>query len=112
MTERVKKMGPKGSVPLFLFVAATDEQRINGWSAPHPLIRFLFAAFFMGYTKCGRWGSHAQHQRQTDARVIAVTPFALDGTPKEWGHTNWLQLDREGRVLGIYPMFEALHENR
>jgi hypothetical protein len=38
-----------------------------------------------------------------DPRVLAVTPFALNGAPHEWGHTNWLVLDQDGAVLGAYP---------
>ena len=35
-----------------------------------------------------------------DSRVQAVTFFALNGNPKEWGaHTNWLILDDQGRIL-------------
>jgi len=41
-----------------------------------------------------------------DDRVLAVTPFALDGAPAEWGHSNWLVLDSEGTVLGTYPLFD------
>lgn len=43
-----------------------------------------------------------------DSRVVAVTPFALNGVPHEWGHTNWLLLDSAGTVLGTYPLYEAL----
>ncbi|MBL1131523.1 MAG: hypothetical protein D8M54_23920 [Chloroflexi bacterium] len=42
----------------------------------------------------------------TDSRVVAVAPFALNGRPEEWGHTNWLQLDSEGRISGVYPALE------
>lgn len=35
-----------------------------------------------------------------DARVVAITPFALDGNPAEWGHTNWLDMGTDGRILG------------
>ena len=42
----------------------------------------------------------------TDPRVVAVTPFALNGLPAEWGHTNWLALDSKGNVLDTYPIFE------
>ena len=35
-----------------------------------------------------------------DVRVAAVTPFALDGNPEEWGHTNWLDVGADGRILG------------
>ena len=41
-----------------------------------------------------------------DKRVIAVIPFALNGTPIEWSHTNWLQVSEEGEILGMYPMAE------
>jgi hypothetical protein len=43
-----------------------------------------------------------------DPRVIAVVFFALDGSPREWGHTNWLKLDTSGAVHGTYPAFERL----
>ncbi|MAT95674.1 MAG: hypothetical protein CL608_00785 [Anaerolineaceae bacterium] len=35
-----------------------------------------------------------------DDRVVAVTPFALDGNPAEWHHTNWLDIDADGRITG------------
>lgn len=35
-----------------------------------------------------------------DERVVAITPFALDGNPAEWGHTNWLAIDENGRISG------------
>lgn len=43
-----------------------------------------------------------------DERVLSVAPFALNGVPSEWGHTNLLELDAEGNVLGTYPMFDVL----
>lgn len=45
-----------------------------------------------------------------DPRVVAVTPFALDGNPAEWGHTNWLILDEDGQVSGVYPLFDVWAE--
>jgi hypothetical protein len=39
-----------------------------------------------------------------DPRVYAVTPFALNGLPAEWGHTNWLILDDSGAVLDTYDI--------
>jgi hypothetical protein len=36
-----------------------------------------------------------------DERIIAITPFALDGHPHEWGHSNWLQMDIDGTILSI-----------
>lgn len=44
----------------------------------------------------------------SDPRVVAVTPFALNGHPREWGHTNWLALDSEGNVLSTYAPFDLL----
>jgi hypothetical protein len=44
---------------------------------------------------------------RADPRVVAVTPFALNGYPAEWGHTNWLLLDANGVVSGTYPSFEV-----
>ena len=36
-----------------------------------------------------------------DSRVIAVTPFALNGNPAEWFHTSWLEMSEDGQVLGL-----------
>jgi hypothetical protein len=41
-----------------------------------------------------------------DPLVIAVTPFAFDGSPAEWGHTNWLELDSRGSIIGTYAVFD------
>jgi len=35
-----------------------------------------------------------------DDRVVAVTPFALDGNPAEWHQTNWLEIAEDGRITG------------
>ena len=43
-----------------------------------------------------------------DPRVAAVTFFAFDGIPAEWGHTNWLALDAEGNVQDTYAPFDLL----
>lgn len=45
-----------------------------------------------------------------DARVYAIAPFALNGDPAEWGHTNWLVLGERGRVFGTYPSFDLLQQ--
>lgn len=41
-----------------------------------------------------------------DERVIAVIPFAFNGTPNEWSHTNWLEMSPDGEILGRYPMVD------
>jgi hypothetical protein len=43
-----------------------------------------------------------------DPRVVAITPFAFNGRPDQWGHSNWLILNADGRVLGQYPMVEMM----
>jgi len=43
-----------------------------------------------------------------DERVIAIAPFALNGVPNEWSHTNLLQITANGEVIGTYPHFETL----
>lgn len=50
------------------------------------------------------------HPWLTDPKIMAITPFAFNGLPAEWGHTNWLMLDEQGNVLGTYPIFELLTE--
>jgi hypothetical protein len=40
----------------------------------------------------------------TDPRLHAVVPFALNGAPAAWGHTNWLALDAAGRISDTYPL--------
>ncbi len=39
-----------------------------------------------------------------DLRVLGVVLFALGGFPKDWGHTNWVTLDDQGRILSLYPI--------
>lgn len=89
---------------------ATD----NGRPLPDVLTvaQFVDMAFNGNRGNYAHWPDSGWAPWQDDARVIAVTPFALDGAPKEWGHTNWLQLDSQGRVTGVYPMFEILSGNR
>lgn len=43
-----------------------------------------------------------------DERVIGIAPFALNGVPDEWSHSNWLRLDPDGRVIGTYAPFDLV----
>lgn len=45
-----------------------------------------------------------------DPRIVAITPFALDGDPAQWSHTNWLILDPAGDILGVYAPYTTLTE--
>ena len=47
-----------------------------------------------------------------DERVIGVVPFAFNGVPEEWGHTNWLEMSPEGDILGTYPMVDLFRGYR
>jgi len=49
---------------------------------------------------------------EQDARVLAVIPFALNGRPGEWGHSNWLILDDDGVVQGVYAMYQRMQQLR
>jgi hypothetical protein len=43
-----------------------------------------------------------------DPRVLAVTPFALDGNPAEWEAFNWIELDADGAITGTRPVFDLM----
>lgn len=43
-----------------------------------------------------------------DPRLAGVVFFTLDGVPFEWGHSNWLELNADGDILGTYPMVDVL----
>ncbi|MDQ7024948.1 MAG: hypothetical protein Q9P01_10450 [Anaerolineae bacterium] len=43
-----------------------------------------------------------------DERVEAIALFALNGVPRDWGHTNWLQLDSEGAIIGTYMPYDLI----
>ncbi len=71
-------------------------------------------AHYLDLTLHGNGGRYPQYPETgwtpwlDDPRVVAVTLFALDGLPSEWGHTNLLVLDAKGQVLGVYPPFDLL----
>jgi hypothetical protein len=43
-----------------------------------------------------------------DPRVLGAVIFALGGYPLDWGHTNWVLVDRHGSITGVYPFFERM----
>ncbi|MGJ3239461.1 MAG: hypothetical protein ACFE0Q_12195 [Anaerolineae bacterium] len=43
-----------------------------------------------------------------DARVIAVAPFALNGVPDEWSHSNLVAVAPDGTISATYAHFDAL----
>jgi hypothetical protein len=86
--------------------AATDNGR--------PLPPALRVAWYLDLALNGNGGRYPGFPEEgwkpwlSDDRVVAVTPFALNGFPGEWGHTNWLALDARGNVLYAYPPFDLL----
>ncbi len=71
------------------------------------------AAVYLDLALRGNDGHYPQYPQSgwtpwlDDPHVVAVTPFALDGLPTEWGHTNWLKLDASGTIVGAYGLFDA-----
>jgi hypothetical protein len=45
-----------------------------------------------------------------DPRVLGAVLFALDGYPRDWGHTNWLKLDQKGNVIGAFSAFQEMSQ--
>ena len=88
---------------------STDPQATdNGRSLPtaKTVAYFLDLAF---HGNNGRYPTYPQEgwiPWMNDPRVMAVTPFALNGIPMEWGHTNWLALDACGVIQATYPIFD------
>jgi hypothetical protein len=69
------------------------------------------------YVELALWGNTHHPEWPTsgwtpwldDERVVAVTFFAFNGRPADWGHTNWLKMEENGRVTGFYPAYFLLN---
>jgi hypothetical protein len=53
-------------------------------------------------------GEHTWTPWSADADVGAVILFALGGEPSRWGHTNFVELEPGGRIVGLKPQFAGL----
>lgn len=69
--------------------------------------RYFDLALYGNHGRYPEWPEEGWTPWQEDPRVVAVTPFALDGLPREWGHTNWLALNAAGEILDVYAPFEV-----
>jgi hypothetical protein len=90
---------------------APDASDAHGAEVSAAQLADYFELAFLGNR--GRFPQYAQSgwtPWQDDARVTAVIPFALDGFPLDWGHSNWLMLDENGAVQGVYPQFQRMLE--
>ncbi len=77
------------------------------WPEASTVAQYIDLAFHGNQGRYPQWPATGWTPWCNDPRVIAVMPFALDGAPHEWGHTNWLQLDPTGAVQGVYPMVDT-----
>jgi hypothetical protein len=61
------------------------------------------------YLEAAIYGDSDQWTPLADApELMGVVYFALAGSPARWGHSNLLQVDDRGRVIGTYPHFDGL----
>jgi len=67
----------------------------------------LIGAFY-GDGTWDRYSANSWTPWMWDPDVQGVVLFALGGAPNKWGHTNYLDLDDRGQVLGLKPGFAAL----
>jgi hypothetical protein len=89
---------------------SVDAQALdNGraWPEASTVAQFMELAFHGNHGRYPLWPENGWIPWCDDPRVIAVMPFALNGAPHEWGHTTWLQLDLDGAVQGVYPMYNV-----
>ncbi len=73
---------------------------------------FFDLALYGNYGRYPGWPETGWIPWAEDPRVVAVTPFALNGHPPEWGHTNWLEVGAEGKIVGTYAPFERWANGR
>lgn len=78
------------------------------WPGVHVVADYVDLALNGNGGRYPQWPEAGWTPWLADPRVTAVVFFAFNGLPAEWGHTNWLQLEAEGNVLGVYPMFDVL----
>lgn len=78
------------------------------WPGVHVVADYMDLALNGNEGRYLQWPDSGWRPWLQDPRVAAVVFFAFNGLPAEWGHTNWLQLDAQGNVLGVYPLFEVM----
>jgi hypothetical protein len=106
------KLSTYGVEPLLVFITETGWRHAASGDTALPDAGMV--AEYIDLTLRGNGGRYPEYPEEgwtpwlDDPRVAAVTFFALDGFPAEWGHTNWLVLDVEGKVLGTHAPFDLL----
>lgn len=113
------KLATYGTPPLPVMITETgwrhaETVEANTRDNGRPLPDALTTAQYLDLALNGNNGRYSEWPEQgwipwlSDPRVIAVTPFALNGFPADWGHTNWLAVDTKGHVLDTYAPFDLL----
>ena len=106
-----------GSLPVMITETGWRHVETNDPNSPdnsRPLPDGATAAAYLDMALNGNEGRYPDYPQEgwrpwlSDSRILVVTPFALNGDPAFWGHSNWLELDASGAVLGSYPMFDLL----
>jgi hypothetical protein len=83
----------------------TDPQATDGGGVlpdAATIAMYFELAMYGNESRYPDWPAEGWISWQEDPRVVAVTPFALNGLPREWGHTNWLALNADGKILDVY----------
>ncbi len=81
---------------------ASDNGR--AWPTTDTIAQWIDLALNGNNGRYPQWPDGGWAPWRHDPRIRAVVFFALDGAPREWGHTNWLELNAKGTILGVYPL--------
>lgn len=82
------KLSTYGVEELPVFITETGWRYGDGYPDPDTLTAYWAEASELWFS---------------DARIYGVTPFALNGHPTEWHHTNWLVVTETGEIVGELP---------
>ena len=94
------KLETLGEVGLPVFVTETGWRFGEaGWVSAETAAQYLHDSLCKQTDAFNAW--------QFDARVVAVVPFAFNGDPERWGHSNWLHFNAEKQIMGTSKSFEA-----
>jgi hypothetical protein len=110
------KLATFGVESLPVFITETGWRHSGaGEGEPYPDLETVAA--YVDLALEGNGGRYPEYPEEgwtgwlDDDCVVGVTFFTLDGHPDEWAHTNWLELDAEGNVLGTYAPFDLLADD-
>lgn len=91
-----------------------ESMYIGGYDAPNALVDGMTAAQYLELTLFGNQGRYPDlpetgwQPLATDPDVLGVVYFGLAGRPEFWGHSNLLQVNERGAVIGTTPLYDVL----